>query len=144
MSLKGIIHRDLKPENILLHSKEDNNLDIRIADFGYATYVNDAENTAYICGTPGYIAPELIKGRSCTSKSDCFSVGAILYNMLALKNLFSGSTASEILAGNRECAVDGVIAKNLKAYDSVTRNLVKRLLERDPNQRLTARHALGH
>lgn len=92
MSTKGIIHRDLKPENIMLNSKNQKTLDIRIADFGFATYSNDRYITKFMCGTPGYIAPESIRGKSCTSKSDVFSAGVILFNMLAMRNLFESET----------------------------------------------------
>jgi calcium/calmodulin-dependent protein kinase I len=57
---KGILHRDIKPENLILHSRE-NNYDICLADFGLADFYNT--NCDYIfrrCGTPGYVAPELL------------------------------------------------------------------------------------
>lgn len=88
MEKKGLIHRDLKPENIMFNSRDEGILDIRLADFGYSTYATDINNQLYLCGTPGYIAPEIIYGKKCTHKSDVFSAGAILFSVMALTNLF--------------------------------------------------------
>jgi len=70
MVRKGIIHRDLKPENILLNSKSPGNYDIRIADFGFATFFNtktyepvDVREEGFVLGTPGYIAPESLNSK---------------------------------------------------------------------------------
>ncbi len=90
MSRKGIVHRDLKPENILLNSSSPGVFDIRIADFGFAEFLNNVESKTWkmICGTPGYIAPEAIVGKGYSVKSDVFSAGSILYSILSLRNLF--------------------------------------------------------
>lgn len=95
MNRMNIIHRDLKPENILLNSKEKGVYDARIADFGFAIKADSKEllyelEQDVVCGTPGYIAPEALAGQGFTIKSDIFSLGSILYNILSLKNLFSG------------------------------------------------------
>lgn len=68
MGMKNIVHRDLKPENILLNSKSEGVFDVRIADFGFALINKRRKNRednnqmANICGTPGYIAPEVFDG----------------------------------------------------------------------------------
>lgn len=106
MSRKNIVHRDLKPENILLHSKSPGVYDVRIADFGFATFVDKIVKAAnpddeIICGTPGYIAPEALEGEGYTLKSDIFSIGSILYNILTLKNLFSGKNYKAVMLKNQ-------------------------------------------
>ncbi|OHS95141.1 CAMK family protein kinase [Tritrichomonas foetus] len=80
----GICHRDLKPENILL----DSNLNIKIADFGFARFVKShIAETA--CGSPHYAAPEVIKGQPYDGRSaDIWSCGVILYALLAVCNFF--------------------------------------------------------
>ena len=91
MQKKRVVHRDLKPENILLCSKERGNLEIRIADFGFATVLSDqtkSSETRVICGTPGYIPPEVLNGNRYNLKSDLFAAGGIMYNLSTLKNLF--------------------------------------------------------
>lgn len=76
----GIVHRDLKPEN-LLYESEDEHAVIKISDFGLARFVEgDFATTA--CGTPGYIAPEVIEGKGYGQEVDYWSIGIILYVML--------------------------------------------------------------
>lgn len=78
---QGIIHRDIKADNILLkHS--DNDAEICIADFGLAEYFN--EECDYVfkrCGTPGYVAPEILYDWKYDYKIDVFSSGVILYSL---------------------------------------------------------------
>lgn len=79
--------------------------DVRIADYGFATTINEKSDVkdpllTITCGTPGYIAPEAIDGKGFTTKSDLFSIGAVLYNMLSLKNLFKGKGLSELIYQN--------------------------------------------
>ena len=75
----GIVHRDLKPEN-LLYTDEEGGI-IKIADFGFARfYEDDIMTTA--CGTPGYVAPEILSGRGYGLEVDYWSIGVILYIML--------------------------------------------------------------
>lgn len=116
MSRKGIVHRDLKPENILLNSKVKGNFDIRIADFGFAMIINDPKLKYYednntVCGTAGYIAPEVLDGKGYHLKSDIFAVGSILFSMLTLRNLFSGKDYKEIMRKNRACNLDDISSK---------------------------------
>ena len=88
----GVVHRDLKPENILVDDQDR----IKLIDFGIAgdssarrlTYANFT--TAL--GTPGYISPEQVKGKRGDGRSDIYSMGVILYEMLTGKLPFSGST----------------------------------------------------
>lgn len=82
---KQIVHRDLKPDNLLL--RDDENIhDIVIADFGLSCFLNDDQEILYKrCGTPGYVAPEVLRWHEgdpfYDTKSDIFSVGCILYLM---------------------------------------------------------------
>ena len=61
MHERNIVHRDLKPENLLLQNRE-NDSDIRLADFGFAKRVQGKLSLSTQCGTPGYVAPEILKG----------------------------------------------------------------------------------
>ena len=58
----NIVHRDLKPENILLASKSDSSFDVRLADFGLSERLEPAKLYYLKCGTPSYIAPEILRG----------------------------------------------------------------------------------
>jgi serine/threonine protein kinase len=79
---QGYIHRDLKPKNLLLEKLNGSTLKLKIADFGLV--INKSpEDDFVICGTPGFIAPELFLRHPPSQKSDMFSVGCILYSLLA-------------------------------------------------------------
>jgi len=75
-----VAHRDLKPENLLLRSLDDDAL-IKIADFGFAKRVTEKKLTTQ-CGTPGYVAPEILQGVPYDESADMWSVGVILYILL--------------------------------------------------------------
>lgn len=78
---QGIIHRDIKADNILLKTS-DNDIEISIADFGLADYFNeDCDYVFRRCGTPGYVAPEILYDWKYDYKIDVFSAGVILYSL---------------------------------------------------------------
>jgi eukaryotic-like serine/threonine-protein kinase len=89
---KGITHRDLKPANILV-TKEG----VKLLDFGLAKPADGTDATrtieGTILGTPSYMAPEQIEGKPCDARSDVFSFGAVLYEMLAGSRAFEGMAA---------------------------------------------------
>jgi len=78
MHSKGFMHRDLKPENLILKDNE-NDWDIKIADFGLSTVIKCEEFLFKRCGTPGYVAPEILADEKYDEKVDVFSAGVILY-----------------------------------------------------------------
>mmetsp|Transcript_18707 Transcript_18707/g.16939 ORF Transcript_18707/g.16939 Transcript_18707/m.16939 type:complete len:407 (-) Transcript_18707:309-1529(-) len=78
----GIVHRDLKPENLLLTSP-DNDADIKICDFGFAKRIVDLLPDETACGTPGYVAPEILRGEPYSAEVDIWSMGVICYVLLA-------------------------------------------------------------
>lgn len=89
---KGILHRDLKPENIMLtkeEGKEPQARNFKICDFGLATYEHVTSYLYKRCGTPGYVAPEIVKADvndnsfRATPKCDTFSAGVLLYLLLS-------------------------------------------------------------
>jgi len=96
---KNIVHRDLKLENVLVNNVENEDLNIKIADFGMASFLpeNDRENIKFFCGTPGYMAPEVFHGFGYREKVDIFSAGCIMFNLVTGNELFSGNDANMIL-----------------------------------------------
>jgi len=75
---KGIMHRDIKPENLVL-KEPDNNNEVKIADFGLATMITQGDYLFRRCGTPGYVAPEILADEKYDQKVDIFSAGVVLY-----------------------------------------------------------------
>ncbi len=79
---KGIVHRDIKPENLLLRS-EDDDTDIALADFGFAKRVVELNDKEDACGTPNYVAPEILRGDTYGCEVDIWSMGVVCYILLA-------------------------------------------------------------
>jgi len=100
---KKIMHRDLKPENLIFRSK--NSWDLVIADFGLAEFSEINEYLFVRCGTPGYVAPEVINIKDMKTKydpiCDMFSLGLIMHILLLGVSAFPGKTYNEVLAQNR-------------------------------------------
>lgn len=92
MHKKNIMHRDLKPENILF--RKENDYDCVIADFGLAENYQSQEYMFVRCGTPGYVAPEIVNLKDLKAKydpiCDLFSVGVIFHLLALRKSPFPG------------------------------------------------------
>ncbi|XP_061624768.1 serine/threonine-protein kinase ULK1a isoform X2 [Phyllopteryx taeniolatus] len=98
---KGILHRDLKPQNILLcHPKgrrsSSINTSVKIADFGFARYLQTNTMAATLCGSPMYMAPEVITSHKYDAKADLWSIGTIIYQCLTGKAPFHANTPQEL------------------------------------------------
>lgn len=89
----GLVHRDLKPNNILINREAADTLTIKIADFGLVDQISEQCPTLNIvCGTPGFIAPEILKEYHYDTKSDIFSIGSLLYFLLTGKTILYGKS----------------------------------------------------
>jgi tetratricopeptide (TPR) repeat protein len=142
---KGILHRDLKPENLFL--TRDGRL--KILDFGLAKLVRPAQadvdsatltagsgGTAAgtVLGTPGYMSPEQVRGHTVDHRSDIFSFGAVLYEMLTGRRAFHKPTAPETMSAVLNEAPLRV--SELKpTVPPLLQRVVERCLEKDPDQR---------
>ncbi|XP_072376530.1 serine/threonine-protein kinase unc-51 isoform X7 [Diabrotica undecimpunctata] len=95
---KGIVHRDLKPQNILLsHSgakthPQPSEIKLKIADFGFARFLQDGVMAATLCGSPMYMAPEVIMSLQYDAKADLWSLGTIVFQCLTGKAPFQATT----------------------------------------------------
>uniref|UniRef100_A0A8C1BCZ9 non-specific serine/threonine protein kinase n=2 Tax=Cyprinus carpio TaxID=7962 RepID=A0A8C1BCZ9_CYPCA len=101
LQAKGIIHRDLKPQNILLshpagRKSHSNNTCIKIADFGFARYLQNNMMAATLCGSPMYMAPEVIMSQSYDAKADLWSIGTIVFQCLTGKAPFQASSPQDL------------------------------------------------
>lgn len=135
-----IVHRDLKPENILMVS-DDNDMEFKICDFGLA-YFSPNDQTLR-CGSPGYVAPEILHKRSYNQKVDVFSSGIIMYIILSGRAPFYGQTVKEILKYNSLCRL-GFHEKYWSYISENAKNLIISLTKPNPSLRLSAEQALKH
>lgn len=121
-----IVHRDLKPENILI----DSNGYIKLCDFGFCKRVKK-KKTWTLCGTPEYIAPEVILSKGYSFPVDWWALGILIFEMLSGQPPFISSDSIRlyelILAGNFKCP---------DTINSDCKNLIKGLLQTDPTKRL--------
>uniref|UniRef100_A0A8D3CPL1 cGMP-dependent protein kinase n=1 Tax=Scophthalmus maximus TaxID=52904 RepID=A0A8D3CPL1_SCOMX len=127
---RGIIYRDLKPENIIL----DHRGYAKLVDFGFAKKVGLGKKTWTFCGTPEYVAPEIILNKGHDSSADCWSLGILVFELLSGSPPFSGSdpmnTYNIILRGIDMVEFPKKITKSAA-------NLIKRLCRSDnPSERL--------
>ena len=137
-----VVHRDLKPENLILASKT-NDHDLRIADFGLASFVKEGELLKLRCGSPGYVAPEILQDVGYNEMSDIFSAGVILYVLLTGRPGFRGYNVNEILVKNKNADIE-YPAKYWNKISDKAKDLVSKMLEKDPSKRITAEEALKH
>ena len=136
---KNIVHRDIKPENILFSNKKDYST-LRIIDFGLATQtVKDTKSV----GTPYYMSPELIDGIS-VPKSDVWSVGVIMYQMLTGKFPFNSSGDKNNLLDNIKKNPYNTKYLEEVEYSDEVKDLIGKILVKDYNKRLSSEECIQH
>ncbi|XP_039986093.1 serine/threonine-protein kinase ULK2 isoform X2 [Xiphias gladius] len=101
LNSKGIIHRDLKPQNILLSymgrkKSTISGIRIKIADFGFARYLQSNMMAATLCGSPMYMAPEVIMSQNYDAKADLWSIGTVIYQCLVGKPPFQANSPQDL------------------------------------------------
>lgn len=121
--------------------RKDNNEDLVICDFGLATEASQEHYLFVRCGTPGYVAPEIINIKDLTLKSspvsDVFAAGVIFHELLLGESVFAGSKYQEVLNENRKCHFD-FTRPIYSRIPSNAFNLLKQMLEINPTARITA------
>ncbi|XP_068385976.1 serine/threonine-protein kinase ULK2 isoform X3 [Eschrichtius robustus] len=136
---KGIIHRDLKPQNILLsyanrRKSTVSGIRIKIADFGFARYLHSNMMAATLCGSPMYMAPEVIMSQHYDAKADLWSIGTVIYQCLVGKPPFQANSPQDLRM---------LYEKNRNLMPSIPRetspylaNLLLGLLQRNQKDRM--------
>jgi len=138
---QDIVHRDLKPENILYASQAED-AEIKLADFGLARVVSSKDMMKTACGTPGYVAPEILNNKGYDSAAvDLWSTGVILYILLCGFPPFYEEELPALFDSILHARYDFPSPW----WDTVSdgaKGLVRKLLELDPKKRLTAKQVL--
>jgi hypothetical protein len=127
---RGVVHRDLKPANVML----DGAGKVRITDFGLAGIAADMKGSEVRAGTPAYMAPEQLAGKEVTIKSDVFSLGLVMYEVLTGRRAYEAVTLAELMRTREEGAITNPSAI-VKDLDPLVERVILRCLEKDPTKR---------
>jgi serine/threonine-protein kinase len=138
----GVVHRDIKPENIMLHDGH-----ALVADFGIGKAASDAEgegftHTGMIVGTPAYMSPEQAAGEAVDGRSDLYSLGCVLYEMLVGERPFTGPTAQAVIA-KRFVQTPADVSSLRDAVPRTVARTVRQALARTPIDRFHTGAALA-
>ncbi|XP_046840498.1 serine/threonine-protein kinase Chk2-like isoform X2 [Xenia sp. Carnegie-2017] len=142
---EGFTHRDLKPENVLLSSFDEETL-VKITDFGLSKFVGEQSLMQTLCGTPSYLAPEVLSSNGVLSYKkdcDCWSLGVILYVCLSGGAPFTNTPENPLT----KQIISGAYSFSNHCWRNVSgeaKDLIKKLMTVDPNQRITVAQALEH
>ncbi|CAO2582783.1 Serine/threonine-protein kinase 33 [Lemmus lemmus] len=148
---KDIVHRDLKLENIMVKSSfmDDNNemnLNIKVTDFGLAVRKHGSRSEGMMqttCGTPIYMAPEVINAHEYSQQCDIWSIGVIMYLLLCGKPPFLANSEEKLF----ELIRKGELQFEDPVWDSISdsaKNVLKQLMKVDPAHRITAKELLDN
>ena len=142
----GIAHRDIKPANIFMTNESKYGTSVKLGDFGMSTLVGLDGLVRGRCGSPGYVAPEILMakaGQGYGNQVDVFSAGVTLYLMLCGYEPFYGENEKELIQANKHAEVD-FPRSEWGRISPEARDLVGQMLKADPTERITAKDALEH
>lgn len=133
LHMKGIVHRDLKLENILI----DEDGYIKIIDYGLAKMLSDDQETTSFCGTPEYLAPEMVNQSGHDKSVDWWALGILLYEMIIGVTPFFNKNRNMLMMKIQQAKVVFPDRKKYKIdYSDEILDLISRLLDKDKTKRL--------
>ena len=130
-----IIHRDIKPENVLLAD----NLVAKLTDFGWSNYMQEDEKRTTVCGTPIYLAPEIIKEQGHDEKVDIWCIGVLCFELITGNVPFQGNDIDTLKDNILHLKITWPKDINIDA-----KNLIKKILKSDPASRISLEEMLQH
>src|SRR5438094_3194710 len=129
---RNVVHRDIKPANLMLTADDT----VKVTDFGTAKILQfgTVQQTAHVMGTPSYMSPEQVKGRAVDGRSDIFSLGVMLYEMVTAEKPFPGQNITTVIYKivNEDPVPPRQIDPSIHPGISA---VVMRALEKEPEQR---------
>ncbi|KAJ6247844.1 serine/threonine-protein kinase dclk3 [Anaeramoeba flamelloides] len=137
-----IVHRDLKPEN-LLYTEENDEIIVKLTDFGLSKILSSRDMMTTACGTPYYVAPEIIKREPYGPSVDIWSTGVIIYVLLTGCAPFYDDSIPKMFDKIKR----GAVTFPLPEWDGLSKEVIefiKRFLTVDVNKRITIEEALEH
>lgn len=139
---KGIAHRDIKPENILYETPSPS-ATIKLSDFGLSKVLDTKQMMQTCCGTPGYVAPEVLSYKGYGPEVDMWSLGVLLYILLCGFPPFYDENDSALFAQIQSGQYE-FISPYWDEISAEAKDLISHLLVVDPKKRYTATQALNH
>ena len=130
-----IIHRDIKPENVLLAE----GLVAKLTDFGWSNYMQEDEKRTTVCGTPIYLAPEIIKEEGHDEKVDIWCIGVLCFELMTGTVPFQGNDIDTLKDNILHLKISWPKDINIDA-----KNLIKKILKSDPSSRISLEEMLQH
>ena len=127
---QGVLHRDLKPANVMIDGRGR----ARITDFGLARLAGEVRGADLLSGTPAFMAPEQIEGKSVTVRSDLYALGLVLYELCTGLPAFKATSAAEMARLKSE-SIPTSPAQIVEGFDPAVERVIMRCLERDPANR---------
>ena len=130
-----IIHRDIKPENVLLND----GIVAKLTDFGWSNYIEEEKERKTVCGTPIYLAPEIIKEKGHDEKVDIWCIGVLLFELMTGSIPFQGKDIESLKNNILHLKITWPKEMNKDAKD-----LISKILKLDPSERITLEEMLEH
>ena len=130
-----IIHRDIKPENVLL----DEGLVAKLTDFGWSNYMQEGQKRTTVCGTPIYLAPEILEEKPHDEAVDLWCIGVLLFELVTAEPPFLGNDLDTLKANILSLKINWPKVINVDA-----KNLIIKILKLDPKQRLPLEEMIKH
>lgn len=140
---QDIIHRDLKPENLLLLEKDISTANLKVADFGLARLLEDDAVAKTTCGTPGYVAPEILQQKAYGRECDYWSIGVITYVMLSGTPPFYEEEPFKLFEQIKNCQYE-FDDETWSSVSAEAKDFITKILVADPKARLTCKQMLDH